>query len=54
MEFRKESFEIARLVKTWKSGSLTRNDEYQREAAWTLPQMQGLVDSVFRALSRNS
>jgi hypothetical protein len=48
MEFRKESFEISRLVKTWKSGSLTRNDEYQRGAAWTLPQMQGLVDSVFR------
>jgi hypothetical protein len=48
MEFRKESFEIARLVKTWKSGSLTRNDEYQRGAAWTLPQMQSLVDSIFR------
>lgn len=48
MEFRKESFEVARLVKTWKSGSLTRNDEYQRGAAWSLPQMQSLVDSIFR------
>ena len=48
MEYRKEVFEIGRLVKTWKSGSLTRNDEYQRGAAWSLAQMQGLVDSVFR------
>src|SRR5260370_41987401 len=48
MEFRKESFEVSRLVKTWKSGSLSRNDEYQRGAAWKLPQMQGLVDSIFR------
>lgn len=48
MDFRKESFEVGRLVKTWKSGSLTRNDEYQRGAAWKLPQMQALVDSIFR------
>ena len=48
MEFRKESFEVSRLVKTWKSGSLTRNEEYQRGAAWTSAQMQGLVDSIFR------
>jgi hypothetical protein len=48
MEFRKESFQIERLVKTWRSGSLSKNDEYQRGAAWTQPQMQGLVDSIFR------
>jgi hypothetical protein len=29
MEYTKETFEISRLVKTWKSGSLTRNAEYQ-------------------------
>lgn len=48
METRKDSFPIARLVKTWQAGSLSRNEEYQRGAAWSLPQMQGLVDSIFR------
>lgn len=48
MEFKKESFQIARLVKTWRSGSLTRNEEYQRGAKWTDSQRQALVDSVFR------
>jgi hypothetical protein len=48
MDSKQDRFQIGRLVKTWQAGSLTRNEEYQRGAAWTLPQMQGLVDSIFR------
>ena len=48
MQYNHEKFSISDLVDTWKAGSLTRNDEYQRGAAWTLAQQQGLVDSVFR------
>jgi hypothetical protein len=44
-----EKFAISRLVKAWRSGSLKRNSEYQRGAAWKPNQMQGLVDSAFRA-----
>jgi hypothetical protein len=48
MECKPTSFSIKDLVSAWRSGSLKINQEYQRGAAWTLPQMQGLIDSLFR------
>ena len=48
MDFKYKNFKVADLVKAWDSGSLQRNREYQRGAAWTLPQKQALIDSIFR------
>jgi hypothetical protein len=48
MEYTRESFSTEELVSTWKNGSLKINEEYQRGAEWTQPQMQGLIDSIFR------
>lgn len=36
------------IVKAWEDASLRINPEYQRGQAWTLPQKQALVDSIFR------
>lgn len=43
-----KKFEVKRLVKALNSGSLLRNDEYQRGAAWSELQKAGFVDSLFR------
>lgn len=48
MEYTPKKFTTDELVAAWKDGSLKINDEYQRGAAWTQPQMQGLIDSIFR------
>lgn len=48
MIFEKTSYSLKELVGAWKDGSLVRNPEYQRGEAWSLPQKQALVDSLFR------
>jgi len=48
MEYVPKKFAVGELVAAWKDGSLKINEEYQRGAEWTEPQMQGLVDSIFR------
>jgi len=45
---RKTNYTVERLVESYSAGSLTRPDEYQRGAAWRLPQKQAFVDSLFR------
>lgn len=49
MKFRREKQTVRQLVDAWEAGSLTRNPEYQRGAAWSVSQKQALVDSVFRS-----
>jgi hypothetical protein len=49
MKTTKTSYSIKRLVQAWESAELRRNPEYQRGAAWSLPQKQALIDSAFRA-----
>lgn len=48
MEFDRKSQSTADLVRAWEAGSLSRNPEYQRGAAWSMPQKQALIDSLFR------
>ena len=48
MEYSPQKFSTADLVAAWKDGSLKINEEYQRGASWAQPQMQGLIDSIFR------
>lgn len=48
MEFRREKQSVSQLVQAAEAGSLTRNPEYQRGAAWTTSQKQALIDSLFR------
>src|SRR4051812_26951535 len=48
MECAPRKFTTEELVSAWKDGSLKVNEEYQRGASWSVPQMQGLIDSVFR------
>lgn len=48
MKFDLKPFKIGDLVGAYRSGSLTRNPEYQRGAAWSPHQKQALIDSVFR------
>lgn len=48
MKFETKEYEVKKLVTAWKHTTLIRNDEYQRGAAWTKQQKQGLVDSIFR------
>lgn len=48
MEYVPRKFSTDNLVAAWKDGSLKINEEYQRGASWTEPQMQGLIDSIFR------
>jgi hypothetical protein len=44
----KTTFSIRELVDAWDVAQLRRNPEYQRGAAWSLPQKQALIDSAFR------
>lgn len=48
MDFHKREHSISELIEAYNSGSLARNPEYQRGAAWKIGQKQGLIDSVFR------
>jgi len=48
MEYTRKNFSTEELVSTWKNGSLKINEEYQRGAEWIQPQMQRLIDSIFR------
>ena len=48
MECAPRKFTTEDLVSAWKDSSLKINEEYQRGAEWTPPQMQGLIDSIFR------
>ena len=48
MQHSPKDFKIRDLVAAWKSGDLSRNEEYQRGATWTVQQKQGLIDSIFR------
>jgi hypothetical protein len=43
-----QKFTVGELVEAWRNSSLKINEEYQRGAEWTQPQMQGLIDSIFR------
>lgn len=49
MRFEKTEYSVRDLVEAYIGGSLSRNPEYQRGAAWGLSQKQGLIDSIFRA-----
>lgn len=48
METKKDPFNVEKLVKAFRSGSLSVNPEYQRGATWKLHQKQALIDSIFR------
>lgn len=48
MDFELKPFPIGELVDAFESGSIARNPEYQRGAAWSVQQKQALIDSVFR------
>ena len=48
MKFDQTQFNVGDIVKAYNAGSLTRNPEYQRGAAWSLQQKQALIDSIFR------
>lgn len=48
MDFTPEKYSVERIVSAFKDGSLTRNEEYQRGAAWGEQQRQALIDSIFR------
>ncbi|MBI4534746.1 MAG: DUF262 domain-containing protein [Ignavibacteriae bacterium] len=48
MRFEKKQYKVENLAEAWNSGSLARNEEYQRGEAWTLQQKQALVDSLLR------
>ena len=48
MEFEPKDYKVKELVEAFESGSLARNPEYQRGAAWSKQQKQALIDSVFR------
>src|ERR1017187_3999460 len=48
MDFELKPFPIGELTDAFESGSLSRNPEYQRGAAWSPQQKQALIDSVFR------
>lgn len=48
MKYEAKDYKIADLVEAWKQGQLVRNDEYQRGAAWSRQQQQGLIDSILR------
>jgi hypothetical protein len=48
VKFERKEFDVQGLVNAYKSGSLVRNAEYQRGAAWSQQQKQALIDSIFR------
>jgi hypothetical protein len=51
VESRRDHFQVTQLVTGCRCGSITTIVGYPRGDAWPLPQMQGLVDSVFRKRS---
>jgi Protein of unknown function DUF262/HNH endonuclease len=48
MQTSKTPHALKDLVYAWETAQLRRNPEYQRGAAWSLPQKQALIDSAFR------
>lgn len=48
MRFESREFSVRELCEAHEARSLVRNPEYQRGAAWSTRQKQGLIDSVFR------
>ena len=48
MKFEPKNYNVKELVDAYNAGSLIRNPEYQRGAAWSRQQKQSLVDSIFR------
>lgn len=48
MKIEPKKYTVRELVDAWESSQLRRNPEYQRGAAWTPPQKQALIDSLFR------
>lgn len=48
MKVTESKYTVTRLVQALSSGSLLRNDEYQRGAAWTELQKAAFIDSIFR------
>jgi len=48
MKTTRTEYSIKKLVEAWNSAQLRRNEEYQRGAAWGLPQKQCFIDSIFR------
>jgi hypothetical protein len=48
MKFDLTPFPVGELIEAFESGSIARNPEYQRGAAWSVQQKQALIDSVFR------
>lgn len=48
MEVVERKYEVEKLVDSFVGGSLQRNPEYQRGAAWKQIQQQGFIDSLLR------
>jgi len=48
MDYKTDKVAIGDLVDKFKSGGLSRDEEYQRGVEWSLTQQQGLIDSIFR------
>lgn len=48
MKFELEEFSVEELVNAYEHGTLVRNPEYQRGAAWSIVQQKALLDSLFR------
>lgn len=48
MHVSEKKYSVDKLVKALSAGSLLRNEEYQRGAAWTDLQAAGFIDSLFR------
>lgn len=48
MEVKEQKYPVAKLIASFVGGSLQRNPEYQRGAAWKQLQQQGFLDSVLR------
>lgn len=48
MEFELKPFKVGDLVRAYEQGTLVRNPEYQRGAAWSVVQQKALLDSLFR------
>jgi hypothetical protein len=49
MKVAEKKYSVTKLVKAVLSGSLLRNEEYQRGAAWTELQKAAFIDSIFRS-----
>ena len=49
MQVVEKKYSVQKLIDAFKSGSLLRNDEYQRGEAWSELQKAAFIDSIFRA-----